>query len=215
MYRRIAYFMVRIRAGINFLMSIIKSINLISVHFWTYLKRLWVSSLVVFSVYVFFFFFRHKNAGCSTTGISHFTLADVEGWTDGRSHDHVITKISRIDRLPHFLTNGAPRARSSAIIAIFISENWHIASFRVESLESKPYTCKWFVIHFPSSVAHSHWFFLFIAYFRCIIIHASFCLTVWIWVSRGVVAHMEPESQEPITSQQHVHWLVMLQKGRN
>ena len=35
--------------------------------------------------------------------------------TYGRSHDHVITKISRIDGLPHFLINGVPRARSSAI----------------------------------------------------------------------------------------------------
>ena len=45
MYGRIACFMVRIRAEINFLISIIKSMNLISVHFSTYLKRLWVSSL--------------------------------------------------------------------------------------------------------------------------------------------------------------------------
>ena len=38
------------------------------------------------------------------------------GLQDGRPHDHVITKISRIDGLPHFLTNGAPHARSSAIM---------------------------------------------------------------------------------------------------
>ena len=53
MYGRISCFMARISAEINFLMSITKSMNLISVHFWTYLKRLWVSSLVVFSVYFF------------------------------------------------------------------------------------------------------------------------------------------------------------------
>ena len=33
------------------------------------------------------------------------------GRTDGRSRDHfVTTKISRIDRLPYFLSNGAPLA---------------------------------------------------------------------------------------------------------
>ena len=33
------------------------------------------------------------------------------GCTDGRSHDYyVTTKISRIDRLPYFLSNGAPLA---------------------------------------------------------------------------------------------------------
>ena len=44
--------------------------------------------------------------------------------TDGRSHDHVITKISRLDGLPHFLTNGAPRARSSAIA---VAKNWDMS----------------------------------------------------------------------------------------
>ena len=83
MYGRIACFMVRIRAGIIFLMTITKSMNLISVHFLTYLKRLLVSSLVVFSVYCFS---RHKNTGCSTTRISHFTLAYIEGWTYGRMY---------------------------------------------------------------------------------------------------------------------------------
>ena len=34
------------------------------------------------------------------------------GRTDGRSYDDVITKISRMDGLPYFLTNGAPRARA-------------------------------------------------------------------------------------------------------
>ena len=40
--------------------------------------------------------------------------------TDGRAYGHVITKFSRMGRLPHFLTHGAPQARfarqSSAII---------------------------------------------------------------------------------------------------
>ena len=34
------------------------------------------------------------------------------GRTDGRSYDDVITKISRMDGLPYFLSNGAPRARA-------------------------------------------------------------------------------------------------------
>ena len=108
MYGRIACFMVRIRAGINFLMSIIKSMNLISVHFWTYLKK--VVSFFSCCLQRLFFFPPQKH------GIWHFTLAYIEGWTYvrtyGRSHDHVITKTSRIDGLPHFLSNGAPRARA-------------------------------------------------------------------------------------------------------
>ena len=31
--------------------------------------------------------------------------------TDGRAYGHVITKFSRMGRLPHFLTHGAPLAR--------------------------------------------------------------------------------------------------------
>ena len=54
------------------------------------------------------------------TGVSHLTLAYMMGWTyvrsvgrsDGRSYDDVITKISRMDGLPYFLSNGAPRARA-------------------------------------------------------------------------------------------------------
>ena len=42
--------------------------------------------------------------------------------TDGRAYGHVITKFSRMGRLPHFLTHGAPQARfarqSSANIAL-------------------------------------------------------------------------------------------------
>ena len=42
--------------------------------------------------------------------------------TDGRAYGHVITKFSRMGRLPHFLTHGAPLARfahqSSAIKVI-------------------------------------------------------------------------------------------------
>ena len=43
----------------------------------------------------------------------------TDGRTDGRSYGHVITKFSRLDGLPNFLTHGAPLARfarwSSAI----------------------------------------------------------------------------------------------------
>lgn len=46
------------------------------------------------------------------TGESHFTLAYIEGWTYGwavgRSYSDVKTKISRMDGLPYFLSNGAP-----------------------------------------------------------------------------------------------------------
>ena len=49
------------------------------------------------------------------TGVSHLTLAYIEG-VDGRTYGDVMTKFSRIDGLPYFLINGAPRARSSAII---------------------------------------------------------------------------------------------------
>ena len=34
------------------------------------------------------------------------------GRSVGRSYDDVITKISRMDGLPYFLSNGAPRARA-------------------------------------------------------------------------------------------------------
>ena len=52
--------------------------------------------------------------------------------TDGRAYDHVITKISRMGRLPNFLTHGAPlRAWSSAIIIIFKlkgSAHWSVSN---------------------------------------------------------------------------------------
>ena len=38
MFDRIACFMVRVRARRHFVMSIIKNMNIISVHFWTYLS---------------------------------------------------------------------------------------------------------------------------------------------------------------------------------
>ena len=34
--------------------------------------------------------------------------------TDGRAHGHVITKISRMGRLPNFLTHGAPLSQNQA-----------------------------------------------------------------------------------------------------
>lgn len=43
---------------------------------------------------------------------SHFTLSYMEGWTYGRmvgrSYGDVKTKISRMDGLPYFFSNGAP-----------------------------------------------------------------------------------------------------------
>ena len=44
------------------------------------------------------------------------TVGRTVGRSVGRSYDDVITKISRMDGLPYFLSNGAPRARRSAII---------------------------------------------------------------------------------------------------
>ena len=35
-------------------------------------------------------------------------------WTDGRAYGHVITKFSRMGRLPHFLSYGAPQVQESA-----------------------------------------------------------------------------------------------------
>ena len=53
------------------------------------------------------------------TGVSHLTLAYIEGVdgrtyvrTYGRAYGDVMTKFSRIDGLPYFLINGAPRARA-------------------------------------------------------------------------------------------------------
>ena len=52
------------------------------------------------------------------TGVSHLTLAYMMGWTYvrsvgrsvGRSYDDVITKISRMDGLPYFLSRRRARA---------------------------------------------------------------------------------------------------------
>ena len=48
----------------------------------------------------------------------------TDGRSDGRSYGHVITKFSRLDGLPKFLTHGAPLARfarwSSANIVILV-----------------------------------------------------------------------------------------------
>ena len=102
-------------------MSIIMSMNLISVHFWTYLKRC-VSSLVVFSIY---FSPPQKHGLQHNWDITfHFGLYRGVGGrtyvrTDGRSHDHGITKISCIDGLPHFLTNGAEGACGALLYFFF------------------------------------------------------------------------------------------------
>ena len=45
--------------------------------------------------------------------------------TDSRAYGHVITEISRIDRLPNFLRYGAPLARTSRGAPFFHSHlNW-------------------------------------------------------------------------------------------
>ena len=57
--------------------------------------------------------------------------------TDGRAYGHVITKFSRMGRLPHFLNYGAPstrarfaRAWSSATNAEFVRDKLHVTSDR-------------------------------------------------------------------------------------
>ena len=49
------------------------------------------------------------HLGCHTCWLSYFTLVCLWcGRTVGREYGHVITKISRMGRLPNFLTHGAP-----------------------------------------------------------------------------------------------------------
>ena len=47
--------------------------------------------------------------------ISHWYVCDADGRTDGRAYGHVITKICRMDRLPHFLMHGTTPARASRV----------------------------------------------------------------------------------------------------
>ena len=53
------------------------------------------------------------HLGCHTCWLSYFTLVCLSfGRTVGRAYGYMITKISRMGRLPNFLTHGAPlRAR--------------------------------------------------------------------------------------------------------
>ena len=58
--------------------------------------------------------------GCHTCWLSYFTLVYLwYGPTVGQAYGHVITKISRMGRLPNFLTHGAPlsalRARGAPL----------------------------------------------------------------------------------------------------
>ena len=67
------------------------------------------------------------HLGCHTCWMSYFTFVYLWcGRIVGRMYGHVITKISRMGRLPHFLTHGAPlRAlpRESYAIMLTISLN--------------------------------------------------------------------------------------------
>ena len=99
------------------------------------------------------------------TGVSHLTLAYMMGWTYvrsvgrtvgrsvGRSYDDVITKISRMDGLPYFLSNGAPRARawSSAITYMTLAYMkaeldstfltvWHLPDGKIKSMPGRTMT---------------------------------------------------------------------------
>ena len=55
------------------------------------------------------------HLGCHTCWLINFTLVCLwYGRTIGRAYGHMITKISRMGRLPNFLTHGAPlRARGA------------------------------------------------------------------------------------------------------
>ena len=67
------------------------------------------------------------HLGCHTCYLSYFTLVFLWcGQTGGREDGHVITKISRMGRLPHFLRYGATLARkwSPAKIFIFTCEHF-------------------------------------------------------------------------------------------
>ena len=58
------------------------------------------------------------------------------GRSDGRSYDDVITKISRMDGLPYFLSNGARRARSSAITTITTTNFTQVGSMTSLTISS-------------------------------------------------------------------------------
>ena len=47
-------------------------------------------------------------------------MVRTDGRTDGRAYGHVITKISRMDRLPNFRRHGAPltRAKPATILVL-------------------------------------------------------------------------------------------------
>ena len=109
MYGRIACFLVRIRAGINFLMSITKSMNLILACTSGHISKDCEFLFLLSSAFIFFLPQKH--------GLQHnwdiiFQFGLYRG-VDVRT----VTR-SRIDGLPHFLINGAPCARSSTI------KNW-------------------------------------------------------------------------------------------
>ena len=58
------------------------------------------------------------HLGCHSCWLSYFTLVCLWcGRTVNRAYGHVITKISRMGRLPNFVTDGAPlRARGVPLI---------------------------------------------------------------------------------------------------
>ena len=54
-------------------------------------------------------FNSNQGGNCPVTPL--LLPQSLYGRTDGRSYGHVITKFSRLDGLPKFLTHGAPLAR--------------------------------------------------------------------------------------------------------
>ena len=51
------------------------------------------------------------------------------GWAGGRAYVHMITKISRMGRLPHFLTYGATLARACSSAISFKNRAYNIRGY--------------------------------------------------------------------------------------
>ena len=65
------------------------------------------------------------------------TVGRSDGRTVGRSYDDVITKISRMDGLPYFLSNGAPRARAFGARGAPLLSVWKSQLFLVFACRKK------------------------------------------------------------------------------
>ena len=105
------------------------------------------------------------NLGCHTCRLNYFTLVCL--WctpTDCRTYCHVLTKISRMGRLPHFLTHGAPlRAlhprelrQKKRLCGFRVHNTRNILVFNVEKfrLQNNPFFC---VFKYARAVKQKVW----------------------------------------------------------